>query len=145
MTSTEDAGEGHGTIGVPQINIDETVYPVNTNKNEDTIDIVYGKPPKYSPSPKHEPGHNWGSINPIKTLDEGQQLLDSGYKDGNQIYNVTSDGDIVKFQPTHTPDNEYHSYKVTSSRDIPTSVLKQMLEDRKISKSDYLKILKGKW
>ena len=45
------------------------------------------KPPLYMPSPKHDEG--WGSNNPIKTQEEGQRLLDSGYRDGKQIYNVT--------------------------------------------------------
>ena len=86
----------------------------------------------YAPSPKHEPGHNWGSENPIKTQEEGQELLDTGYSNGKQLYNVTEDGTIVKFQPDGTPDNGYHSYAIDSPSEIPTSILRQMLADGKI-------------
>ena len=71
-------------------------------------------------------------------------MLETGYKDGKQRYNFTSDGTIVKFQPANTPGNEYNSYKVDSPRDIPASVLKAMLRDGKISRAEYNKIRKGK-
>lgn len=48
---------------------------------------------------------------------------------------VTDGGVIVKFQPDNTPQNGYHSYEVSKPRDIPSNVLKQMLEDGKISKT----------
>lgn len=85
-----------------------------------------------------------GSDNPIKNSEEGQKLLDSGYPDGWQVYNVTSEGKIVKFQPDHTPENGYHAYEVSTPRDIPSSILRKMLEDGVISKSDYNKYRKGK-
>jgi hypothetical protein len=85
-----------------------------------------------------------GSIDPIKTYSEGQKLLDNGYKEGNQIYNITENGDIVKFQPDKSPNNGYHAYKVTSTRDIPSSVLRRMRDDGKISKGAYNKLRRGK-
>lgn len=51
---------------------------------------------------------------------------------------------MVKFQPDNSPDNGYHSYQVYSPPDIPTTVLKQMYKDGKITKSDYKKFMKGK-
>ena len=99
--------------------------------------------PTYTPSPKHEPGHNWGSENPIKTQEEGQELLDTGYSNGKQLYNVTEDGTIVKFQPDGTPDNGYHSYAIDSPSEIPTSILRQMLADGKIGQHRYSQILHG--
>ena len=101
-------------------------------------------PPQYNPSPKHEPGHNWRSENPIKSIEEGQNLLDTGYKDGKQIYNITKDGKIVKFQPDNSPVNGYHSYVVYGPPDVPPSILRHMLNDGKISKSEYKKLMKGK-
>ena len=100
------------------------------------------KPPKYIPSPKHDKG-GWGSPNPIKNVEEGQRLLDTGYKDSKQVYNVTSDGKIVKFQPDNSPENGYHSYEVSSPRDIPNNVRKEMENDGKLSKADSNKLRKG--
>ena len=101
--------------------------------------------PVYAPSPKHEPGHNWGTENPIKTQEEGQRLLDTGYSDGKQIYNVTDDGIIIKFQPDGTPENGYHPYAISKAEDIPASVLRQMVKDGKITKNTSKKASKGKF
>ena len=139
MTSTQDSGLGHGTNGAPQGSLEELIYPSKASSSE-----FNSLPPHYAPSPKHEPGSGWGSSNPIESQSEGQELLDTGYKNGKQIYNVTGNGKLVKFQPDGTPENGYHAYEVTSPPDIPPSVLKQMLLDGKISKSDYSKYLKGK-
>lgn len=140
MTAVEDSGLGHGSSGNPQVSIEEGTYAAQ---------IVDLKPPasnapSYIPTDKHDPKHGYGSPNPIKSKEEGQHLLDTGYKDGKQIYNITSDGDIVKFQPDNSPENGYHAYKVSTPRDIPTSVLKQMLKDGKITKAEYTKFRKGK-
>ena len=142
MASTSNSGLGHGTNGSPQSTVEEQMYSNQVAANESGGQQQ--SPPKYDPSPKHEPGHNYGSPNPIKSKQEGQQLLDSGYHNGKQVYNVTSEGKIVKFQPDNTPNNGYHAYEVSKPRDIPASVLKQMLKDGKISKSDYNKLRKGK-
>ncbi len=141
MAATNNSGEGHGTNGAPQETTEELVYPAQAEANENGGNTE--KPPMYDPSPKHDKG-GWGSKNPIKTQEEGQQLLDSGYHDGKQVYNVSDNGTIVKFQPDNTPNNGYHSYEVSKPRDIPASILKQMLNDGKISKVEYTKMRKGK-
>ena len=142
MASVDNSGLGHGSQGSPQTTLDELTYPSHAENNDSLI----GKEPlkTYKPSPKHEPGYGWGNDNPIKNSEEGQKLLDSGYPDGRQVYNVTSEGKIVKFQPDHTPENGYHAYEVSTPRDIPSSILRKMLEDGVISKSDYNKYRKGK-
>lgn len=99
--------------------------------------------PTYAPSPKHEPGHNWGSENPIKTQEEGQRLLDTGYSNGKQVFNVTEDGTIIKFQPDGTPENGFHAYPISSPSEIPTSILRQMMKDEKISRHRYNQIING--
>ena len=103
-------------------------------------------PPKYIPSPKHEKGGS-GTPNPIKTKEEGQKLLETGYKEpgGKQIYNITESGKAVKFQPDNTPLNGYHSYEISDLKDIPTVVLRQMFEAGKIRKVKYNKLIKNKW
>lgn len=141
MAATSDSGEGHGTKGSPQESAEEMIYPVQAELNEHMGNA--DKPPVYDPSPKHDKG-GWGSANPIKTQAEGQFLLDTGYHDGKQVYNVTAGGTVVKFQPDNTPNNGYHSYEVSKPKDIPNGILKQMLADGKISKTDYNKIRKGK-
>lgn len=142
MAATRDSFLGHGTVGSPQGSIEEQIYPLQVSANEAAI--AQETPPVYVPSPKHRPGHNWGTENPIKTLEEGQYLLETGYPDGKQIYNVTADGKLVKFQPDNSPENGYHAYEVLGPPDIPPGVLRRMLQDGKISKSDYKKFLKGK-
>ena len=142
MAATSDSGVGHGSSGKPQTSIEEKDYSDKVAQNESKVQE--SSPPTYVPSPKHESGHNWGSENPIKSQSEGQQLLDTGYKDGRQVYNITEKGDIVKFQPDGTPNNGYHAYKVSKPRDIPNSILKQMLLDGKITKAEYSKFRKGK-
>ena len=139
MSSTQNSGLGHGTVGAPQGHMEEQIYPTKAAENEASSTQLH-----YVPSPKHMPGYGWGSANPIKTNEEGQHLLDTGYHHGKQVYNTTVDGKIVKFQPDGTSGNGFHAYEVTSPPDIPPVVLKQMLLDGKITKSDYNRILKGK-
>lgn len=142
MGSTHNSGEGHGTQGSPQMSISQSEYSAKADENERTSDEI--KDPVYDPSPKHEEGSGWGSANPITTQEEGQKLLETGYRDGKQVYNVTKDGKVVKFQPDNTPKNGYHSYEVSKPRDIPSRVLKRMLNDGKISKAQYNRLRKGK-
>lgn len=142
MAATIDSGQGHGTNGSPQNTFEEQLYPAQASANESSASEQPA--PTYAPSPKHEPGHNFGSPNPIKSPQEGQALLDTGYHSGKQIYNITDEGKLVKFMPDNTPTNGYHAYEVFSPPDIPPSVLKQMKKDGKITKSEYKKILKGK-
>ncbi len=142
MTSTSNSGIGHGSNGLPQSSAEEAEYANKEKENEEKLSKQ--TPPKYKPSPKHEPGHNFGSPNPIKTNEEGQLLLETGYSDGKQIYNITSERKLVKFQPDNTPENGYHSYEVSTPRDIPPSIMKELLNDGKISKSEYGKLRKGK-
>lgn len=139
MSSVQDSGLGHGTNGSPQTSIEEQSYPAKEAENEQRGT----PPPKYVPSPKHEPG-GIGSPNPIRTTAEGQHLLDTGYPHGKQIYNITQDGIIIKFQPDNTPKNGYHSYRVSDPRDIPTAVRRRMLLDGKISRARYTRLRKGK-
>lgn len=111
------------------------------------IDKIFGGEgvtPTYIPSPKHEPGYGWGSENPIASIAEGQRLLDSGYVSVRQVFNVTKDGDIVKFQPEGTPQNGYHAYKAMGPRDVPATVLRRKLNDGKKAKSTYNRLRKGK-
>lgn len=142
MSSTSDSGQGHGSQGQPQQTLEEEIY---LNQNAENAEKVSAeKPLLYVPSPKHEPGHNWGTENPIKTIAEGQALLENGYKNGKQIYNITKEGKLVKFQPDNSKDNGYHSYEVFSPPDVPPAVLRKMLQDGKISKVEYRKRLRGK-
>ena len=142
MASTNNSGLGHGSNGSPQTNIEENIYPSEQKLNE--AEHSKPLPPKYDPSPKHIPDRGWGTDNPIKTEAEGQKLLDTGIRDGKQIYNITDEGKIVKFQPDNTPNNGYHSYEVSKPRDIPASVLKSMLDKGLISHAEYVKFRKGK-
>ena len=141
MCSTSNSGEGHGSSGSPQTNLEEYIYPNQVSINELLSDVV---PPTYVPIRKHEPGSNWGSENPIKTQAEGQRLLDTGIHDGKEVYNVTDEGKVVKFMPDNTPQNGYHAYEVSKPRDIPSSILRRLLEANKISRAEYSRLLIGK-
>lgn len=142
MGSTNNSGQGHGTKGSPQETLSAQIYPQQVSINE--LSSRTDRAPVYVPSPKHEAGHNWGSENPIKSQKEGQHLLDTGYRDGKQVYNITNTGKMVKFQPDGSPNNGYHSYEVFGPPDIPPLILKRMAEEKRISKSDYRKYLRGK-
>lgn len=122
--------------------MEEEVYLVQNAENASKVSA--DRPLLYVPSPKHEPGHNWGTENPIKTIAEGQALLESGYKSGKQVYNVTREGRLVKFQPDNSRNHGYHSYEVFSPPDIPPMILRKMLQDGKITKVEYKKFLRGK-
>jgi len=105
MAATEDTGLGHGTNGSLQGNIEEQSYPSQVTANE--FMSSGSKPPVYDPSPKHEPGHNWGSENPIKSQEEGQHLLDTGYHD-DAFYGINMmDGIILMPQEKSTPQKNH--------------------------------------
>lgn len=140
MSSTSDSGQGHGSSGTKQKSIEELLYSAKVDVNEASVET---KKSVYEPTAKHEKS-GWGSYNPIRTKEEGQTLLESGYKDGKQVYNITADGIIVKFQPDNTSNHGYHAYGVTKPRDIPARVLKQMLSDGKITRTQYNQFRKGK-
>ena len=142
MTSNRNSGNGHGSGGAPQTSLEEMYYEMEIDEIERTTD--FDEPSLYAPSPKHDEKHGWGSVNPIKSQLEGQMLLDEGFWEGRQVYNVTDEGKIVKFQPSGTSNNEYHSYEVSKPRDIPSSILKQLLNAGKITRSEYNKLRKGK-
>ena len=82
--------------------------------------------------PNMTPGMDRGSENPIKSPAEGQHLLETGYHYNKQIYNMTKEGEMIKFQPDHTPENGYHAYRVSKLRDISPAILKQMLYTCKV-------------
>ena len=101
-------------------------------------------PRKYNPSPKHDPVRGWGSKNPIPDVETGQKLLDTAYSSSKnkQLYNMY-DGQLVKFQPDET--FGWHAYAVTNTAtEVPSDVLKQMLDDNVITKSQYKKFIKNK-
>lgn len=141
MAAVSRTGLGGGTRGVPQPMISESLYPSVADEIE--IEFLKEKTPKYHPSDKHDPRYGWGSEDPIVSEQEGQELLESGYKHGKQIYNITHKGEIVKFQPDGTADNGYHCYKVNCQRDVPASVLRSMLKDNRITRAQYNKFRKG--
>ncbi len=116
----------------------------NGPKTKGNKEAAKEKGPKYAPTRKHEAG-GWGSPNPIKSQKEGQELLESGIQDGKQIYNVTKDGDIVKFQPDNTPQNGYHAYVVTDDKSISSSIAKKLFSAGKIDQKTYKKIIKNKF
>lgn len=138
MSAKGDGGDFDGTIGHPQMRLD---FGAKASRAEAT------KPrPTYDPSPKHDPKHSWNgaAINPIRSHEEGQRLLDTGFKLGKQIYSITNRGEIVKFQADKSPKNGYHPYVVKSDDDIPPKVRRWLLKTGKISKARYNKIRKNK-
>ena len=53
------------------------------------------------------------------------------------------DGKLVKFQPDTV--SGWHSYEVVNpAKEVPTDVLRQMLDDGKITKAQYKNFIKNK-
>ncbi|WP_346768741.1 polymorphic toxin-type HINT domain-containing protein [Paenibacillus sp. HB172176] len=97
----------------------------------------------YYASPKHDPKTGWGSPNPIPNNEVGQKLLDGAYSSSKnkQLYNVY-EGKLVKFQPDSN--GSWHPYAVANpAKEVPTDVLRQMLNDGLITKTEYNKFLKN--
>lgn len=124
MSAKGDGGDFDGTLGHPQMRLDFQAAARETGEVRPAA--------VYEPSPKHAPGHEWdgASTNPIRSMEEGQRLLETGFRDGKQVYNVTDRGEIVKFQPDNGPTRAYHSYGTVLKRDLPTGVLRWMLKKR---------------
>lgn len=141
MSSGASIGIAAGTPG-SQRTLEQGNLERKAKENEERVKETSNHPPTYKPSPKHDKG-GFGTENPIKTKEEGQKLLDTGYQDGKQIYNITSSGKIVVFQPDNTPENGYHSYEVDPSSKTPPNVLKQMVKDGKLTNSERNKIRKN--
>ena len=100
--------------------------------------------PVYKPSPKHDPTSGWGSPNPIPDVSTGQELLDGAYSSSKnkQLYSIY-DGQLVKFQPDTV--EGWHSYLVSNpAKEVPTDVLRKMLNDGKITKAEYKNFIKNK-
>lgn len=100
--------------------------------------------PIYCPSPKHDPISGWGSKNPIPDMETGQVLLNTAYSSSNnkQLYNIYN-GRIIKFQPDTV--EGWHAYLVNNtSKEVPTDVLRKMLSDGVITRTQYRKFIKNR-
>ncbi len=98
----------------------------------------------YVPSPKHNPNSGWGSKDPFyDDASEGQKALDNAYSSSKnkQLYNVKN-GKLVKFQPDGN--GGWHAYEVQNpAKEVPTDVLRKMLDDGKITKAQYKDFIKN--
>ena len=99
--------------------------------------------PIYKPSPKHDPTSGWGSPNPIPDIETGQKLLDTAYSSSKnkQLYNIYNN-QLIKFQPD-TVDGWYSYLVENPAKEVPTDVLRKMLEDNKITKVQYKDFIKN--
>lgn len=94
--------------------------------------------PKYVPSPKHDVG-GWGT--PMDLEDSAaQQVLNNSVQGGKQRYGV-SDGKVYEFQPDNV--GGWHGYPVPGN-EVPTSVLRILLQRGDLTKVEYGKLIKGK-
>lgn len=137
MASTNNSGEGSGNKGSKQIKLEQLNYENKVKENEKNL--TNNEKAKYSPTLKHQP-RQWGSLNPIMSNEDGQELLETGYKYGKQIFNITKNKEIVKFQPDNT--GGYHSYTVLKQKDLPNKILKMFFKDKKITRAEYNKLAK---
>ena len=98
----------------------------------------------YRPTSKHDPVSGWGSKNPIPDAETGQVLLDTAYSTSKnkQLYNIYN-GELIKFQPDTV--EGWHAYLVTNtSEEVPTEVLRKMLDNGIITRAQYKKFVKNK-
>jgi hypothetical protein len=102
----------------------------------------------YAPTIKHEPGTSYG-LNIIPDAEIGQALLDTAYSHPGtkQVFNVYN-GKLIKFQPDNT--GGWHAYEVIPGyklsilKQVPHDVLKNMCNDKLISKKQYKMFIKNK-
>ena len=98
----------------------------------------------YKLSPEHDPASGWGSPDTIPDIKIGQEALDTAYSSSKtkQLYNYYDDK-LVKFKPETV--NGWHSYEVVNpAKEVPVDVLRQMLNDGKITKAQYKNFIKNK-
>ncbi|WP_202126869.1 hypothetical protein [Cupriavidus sp. SW-Y-13] len=69
-----------------------------------------------------------------------QQVLNNSVQGGKQSYGV-SDGRVYEFQPDNV--GGWHGYPVPGN-EVPTSVLRALLQRGDINKAEYGKLIKGK-
>ncbi|MDE6016159.1 MAG: HINT domain-containing protein, partial [Acetatifactor sp.] len=113
------------------------VIPSESGPNNNTKRV-------YAPTKKHDSRFGWGSKNPIPDMETGQNLLDTAYESSKnkQLYNVY-EGKLIKFQPDRT--NGWHAYLMdNTATEVPSEVLKKMLQDGAITKVTYNKLIKNK-
>ena len=124
----------------------KSVESVLTKKKNEKTSSRSSSKPQYVPTKKHDPVHGWGSENPIPDIETGQNLLNTSYSSNanKQLYNIYN-GRIIKFQPD-TFENGWHaSYLVeNTAKEVPTDVLRKMLKDGLITKTQYNKFTKNK-
>jgi hypothetical protein len=91
---------------------------------------------KYSPTKKHKQG-GWGTT---MDLDDktAQKVLEESVQNGKQRYGLHN-GKVYEFQPDNS--GGYHGYPVGGSK-AGSKVLRQWLNEGKINKSQYKKLLK---
>lgn len=86
-----------------------------------------------------------GGPNPIPNDEVGQELLNSAYSSSKnkQLYNYYN-GKLIKFQPDNSIGG-WHAYEVSNpAKEVPADVLRQMLDDKLITKTEYIKFIKNK-
>ena len=138
----DDAGNASSYVRY----IDDVMDGANRSAREGSVKVAAegtGKP-IYKPSPKHDPTSGWGSPDPIPDIRTGQEVLDTAYSSSKtkQLYNYY-DGKLVKFQPDTV--SGWHSYEVANAaKEVPADVLRQMLDDGKITKAQYKNFIKNK-
>ena len=111
------------------------------SKSEENIDEEKAV---YKPSPKHDKVSGWGSPDPIPDQETGQKLLDEAYSSSKnkQLYNIYED-ELIKFQPDRV--EGWHAYRVENpAKEVPADVLRKMLQDGKITRTQYSKFIRNK-
>jgi hypothetical protein len=99
----------------------------------------WGNDHKYELTKKHARG-GWGTEMDLDN-DTAQEVLNNGLTspNGRQVYGYR-DSKIYEFQPGH---NAYHGYPVPAG-EVPSSVLKEFLDQGLITKSEYNRMRKNK-
>ncbi|MCX8565288.1 MAG: hypothetical protein ON057_000015 [Glomeribacter sp. 1016415] len=105
----------------------------NNNNRKDPLDSVEHK---YVLTSKHDKLGGWASIMDLN-YSEAQRVLDNSIPSGRQRYGI-HDGKIYEFQPDNT--GGWHG----KGTEAPVTILRQFLDQGKITQPEYKKLFKGK-
>ena len=92
---------------------------------------------------KHKRPDGWGTLCPLMTQDEAQQLLEDSVQAGRARYNVSGEYCFKSFSHATTNEGEtlWHGFPIKWS-DLPTEAKNQLIAKGRLTNKQYRKAVK---